>query len=111
MSDGTSLSDGRRCIFMGERRNSDVYPTIFLIGGAITAAIGIVHDVVGIPTLNGIIGKSDNEFSTTSFVGSPTKSSQNYDNRPSEISPECTSAKISLRQISSTHVPFMCSTF
>lgn len=57
------------------------------------AAVGRVHDVVRILMFNGIVKKSDDEFSTTSFVGSSTKSSQNYNNRPSKISPKCTSVE------------------
>lgn len=50
-----------------------------------------VQDVVRILTLDNTVKITDDEFSTTSFVGSPTKNSQNSDDRPSEISPKCTS--------------------
>lgn len=93
MSSDTSLSDGHRCIVVGVHRHSDIHSMIFLVGGGIMAVVERVHSVVGMPTFTGIVRKSDNKFSTTSFVRSPTKISQNFDDRPSEISPECTSAK------------------
>lgn len=58
------------------------------------AVVERVHGVVGMLTFNGIVEKSDDEFSMASFFGSLTKSGQNFNDRPSEISPECTSVSI-----------------
>lgn len=55
------------------------------------AIVRRVQDVVGILMLDGMVGITDDNFLTTSFVDSLTKNSQNSDYRLSEINPNFTS--------------------
>lgn len=92
MSDDTFLSDNchshSRCIFLAKFWRQS------LAKWAIMGTVRRVQDVFGIPTLDCIIRMPDDKFLTDSFVDSPTKISQNSDDRPSKISPKCTSASL-----------------
>lgn len=140
MSDNTSLSDDHRYILMDQRKNrwtnnipvgakfqnfidiltqskqtSDedvVCLMTFLTRRSIFPAVGRVHGIVILPMIKGIMDKSDDEFLTTTFVGSPTKSSCNFDNRSLKISPECTSDKSRLWDyLCANNVVFICRDF